>query len=650
MGGGSVASSVAEENLGLRRPRTASGREKGDRTPYHQPPSLLAPYAAAGLDRDRVQVVRAFVRPKDRHFRGPSFPLVSSDSVSTPPSSPACLTMANSPPSFSSFPDLPSFSPPPPPEPKPSSSRYSSSRRSRSPESSRKGKLREDDRTRRRGEPDDDRRSRSNHSRREDRDGKHRSRRKDEGREKRRERDRDRGEGPSLHHHHPSKRRSRSRSRSPSSHHSKVEPSRSERPQDVDKTEPERLEVNDQFYTSGKGDESNVFYGSLHKYSLAKYRRSGGLFLLSPVFRPLTGIPTDSLEPSFSDIGSRERHRSAEAFQDRARTAVLDGSCCAGTGMGREANRRQGQLCSSRLAATAGARTDSSARDGTVALGQTLRYSEKSARSMLNSASLVLRPSSTTSQSTLGDYTPFSKRRRTEPPIEAPYRTHEKESEASADEDDGGIADLIGEDEDTSDIETKDSTYRSKNVQFSQRAEEAPLDAQNWIEWARFSAQAGFNDRRPLAHLPSSASHEGAGGGPSASSRAAITFTILDRAALSYPKLKHDLTFVLALLKAAEEVESPLELGRRWKSVLEGPLNKDVSVWRAWGNWKMARREGQEGEVGTDVATWAQEGLQMIRALWKQAPSGSLGPFQSHSFVSSKGRLADLLSFSRVCR
>lgn len=538
--------------------------------------------------------------------------------------------MANPPPSFSSFPDLPSFAPPPPAEPKPSSSRHSSTRRSRSPESSsREGKSREDDRSRRRGEPDDDRRSRSDYNRREDRYEKRRTGREDEVRERRKERDRDRGEGSSSHHHQPSKRRSRS----PSSHHSKAMPSRSERSKDVDKTVLEKLEVSDQFYTSGKGDESNVFYGSLHKYSLAKYSRSGGPFLLSPVFRPLSGIATDSLEPASSDIGSRERRRSAQAFQDHARTAVLDRSYCAGAGMGREASRRQGQSCSSRMSATAVTRTNSSARDGTVALRQTLRYSDKSARSMLSSASLVLRPSSTTSQPTLGDYTPFSKRRRTEPPIEVPYRTHEKESEASADEDDGGIADLIGEDEDASDVETKDLTYRSKNVRFSQRAKEAPLDAQNWIDWAQFSAQAGFDDRRPLAHLPSSASHEGAGVRPSASSRAAITFTVLDRAALSYPKLEDDLTFVLALLEAAEEVESPLELSRRWKSVLEGPLNKDVSVWRAWGNWKMARREGQEGEGGTDVATWAEEGLQMLRALWKQIPSGSLGPFLSRQNV-----------------
>lgn len=252
---------------------------------------------------------------------------------------------------------------------------------------------------------------------------------------------------------------------------------------------------------------------------------------------------------------------------------------------------------------------------------------------MLNSASLVIQPAAASSTS-LGDYVRFSKRRRLEEPVDVPYRSIEAdERESSSDEDEeaeGGAALQEGvfgrleaggdEDEGASDVETKESAYRTKNVQFAQRSKEAPLDADNWIAWARFSALAGFDDR-PLAASSSSST---APSGPSIRSRSFIVFTILDRAALSQPALEHDPAFVLALLEAAEQAEEPQALAARWDRALEGPLNMDVTLWRAWGNWKMSSRSGQQGE-SDDITLWAEEGLERLRAMWRRAAPGSLG-------------------------
>ena len=177
-------------------------------------------------------------------------------------------TMANPPPSFSSFPDLPA--PPPPPPARSSSSRRgaSSSRRSRSPEGSRKGKSRD---------KDDDHRQRET----KDRDSKHRRRRheKEYGGEPDRRR-----EEPSSSHSRIQRRRSRSRSphqpsgSSSSSRRETEAGSRSSRSSDAAglSTSAGLPVVSELYYAAGRGDEANVTFGSLHKYSLAKFFRAGG--------------------------------------------------------------------------------------------------------------------------------------------------------------------------------------------------------------------------------------------------------------------------------------------------------------------------------------------------------------------------------------
>lgn len=271
-----------------------------------------------------------------------------------------------------------------------------------------------------------------------------------------------------------------------------------------------------------------------------------------------------------------------------------------------------------------------------------MRYSDKLVRGSLNAPSLVIMPAAQSTQSSnLGDYVRFSKRRRIEESVGEPYRAIEDTSESSASEEDddgaesvaalpegvfGRLAGLNGEeDEEGADetgpgVGTKESAYRTRNLAFAQRAKEAPLDVANWLAWARFSAHAGFDDR-PLA---SSSSLSSAPSGPSSGSRASIIFTVLDRAALSNPSLEYDPTFGLALLEAAVEAEEPPALAARWDRVLAGPLNKDVNIWRAWGTWQMSSRTGQQAE-GDDLTRWAEDGLERLRAMWRDAPPGSTG-------------------------
>lgn len=272
-----------------------------------------------------------------------------------------------------------------------------------------------------------------------------------------------------------------------------------------------------------------------------------------------------------------------------------------------------------------------------------MRYSDKLARGLLNAPSLVIQPAAqSATTSSLGDYVRFSKRRRIEESVEESYRAIDAASGSSSseeeDEAESGAAlpegvfgrlpgidhdevDDEGKDEAGSGVETKESAYKARNLRFAQQAKEAPLDVANWLAWAHFSAHAGF-DVRPLASGSSFSSS--APPGPSSKSRASITFTVLDRAALSNPSLESDPAFVLALLEAAAEAEDSLALAARWDRVLSGPLNKDVNIWRAWGTWQMLSRSGQQAE-GDDLTRWAEDGLERLRTMWRDAPHGSTG-------------------------
>ncbi|CED84838.1 Uncharacterized conserved protein [Phaffia rhodozyma] len=542
--------------------------------------------------------------------------------------------MANPPPSFESFPDLDFLQPSVSRQTSQpaGSSRYASDRGSPFREISSRDRKDKSERDRKRDRSisgdrsersDQHSRSRKHHedSRRRDhkRDRKRDGRREDERevKERRSHRDRRRSGSPlgstSEHRHIIASTSSSSKYHDTSALSSFSKTTRDKQKSDVlslSSSRPAHSD-NEPFYIDRRGDRGNIQYGSMDQNKLARYRRSGA--------GEIVGFPK----------GFKITQSSARNGTNRIEVEWHRGG----------ANRLS------------------------------MRYSDKTARSLLSLPShLIVKPSTDTNQSIptqLPAYLPFSKKpsKRSAPKeknqddsskhyrsILSPSAEDSRTSSEDESENDqkenvedalqhgvfGKLDDARSDDQPSGDededsesdpsMSSREALYREKNISFAKRLKETPLVPSLWLEFARFSSEAEItppsssflssssaaladkNKLDPSLPIQSTTTHH---------SRQTVILSHLTKALDQYPVLGDDLGFTLALMEAAEEVESARRVDNRWDRILEGPLARRVEVWRRWGDWRM-RGLGGRGEEEDLGGGWAEEGLRRVRIAWEK--------------------------------